>query len=60
MGGPPGQSLLMLALDETTFRPEQFGGITIRFNLDASGAVTGATLKQNNTETNYRRVQAQP
>jgi Ankyrin repeats (3 copies) len=60
MGGPPGQSLLMLALDETTFRPEQLGGITIRFNLDASGAVTGATLKQNNTETNYKRVEAKP
>jgi hypothetical protein len=57
-GGPPGQNLVLLPLDTSTFRPEQFAGITIRFNVDGNGNVTGATLKQGTNETIYKRAGA--
>ena len=59
-GGTGGSPLLLLALDETTFRPEQVWGMTMKFNMDSSGGVTGLTLKQGNNETLYKKVEAKP
>jgi hypothetical protein len=57
-GGPPGQMLRLVPLDTSTFRPEQFAGVTLRFNVDASGSVTGATLKEQAREVTYRKAGA--
>jgi hypothetical protein len=57
-GGPPGQSFALLPLDRFTFRPEQFGGVTIHFNVDANGIVTGAVLKEGNRETSFKKAGA--
>lgn len=55
--GPP---LLLLALDETSFRPEQRGDITLKFNLDSSGSLTGMTMKRGSNEISYKKVEAKP
>jgi hypothetical protein len=57
-GGPQGQTFALLPLDTVTFRPEQFGGVTIRFNVDENGKVTGAVLKEESRETIFKRVGA--
>lgn len=45
-----------MALDKTTFRPVEFGGLSFTFNTDA-GKVTGFTLKQGETPTVFKRVE---
>jgi ankyrin repeat protein/uncharacterized protein DUF3471 len=51
--GPDLQPLM--ALDNTTFRPVNFGGITLTFNVE-DGKVTSATLKQGPTATQMKRI----
>jgi hypothetical protein len=58
--GGGGPTRLLLALDETTFRPEQMGGITVKFSVDSTGSVTGMTMKQGNNETSYKKVETKP
>ncbi|HEY0431459.1 MAG TPA: ankyrin repeat domain-containing protein [Pyrinomonadaceae bacterium] len=45
----------LIAVDNTTFRPAAFDGITITFTVEA-GKVTGASLKQRDTTTQLKRV----
>jgi len=51
--GPQVQPLM--ALDNTTFRPVNFGGVTLTFNVEA-GKVTSATLKQGASATQMKRI----
>lgn len=46
----------LMALDNTTFRPIAFGGITLTFNVEA-GKVTGMAFKQGNNTTQMKRVE---
>jgi hypothetical protein len=50
------QPQAMMALDNTTFRPIAFGGITLTFNVEA-GKVTGLALKQGNNTTQMKRIE---
>ena len=45
----------LLALDNTTFRPVNFGGITLAFNVEA-GKVTSMTFKQGQTTNQMKRT----
>ncbi|HET6975654.1 MAG TPA: ankyrin repeat domain-containing protein [Pyrinomonadaceae bacterium] len=45
----------LIALDNTTFRPLAFGGITLTFNSEG-GKVTGMALKQGNSTTQMKRI----
>lgn len=46
----------LMALDNTTFRPIAFTGVTVTFNSEA-GKVTGATMKQGPNTTQLKRVE---
>jgi hypothetical protein len=46
----------LMPLDNTTFRPIAFGGITMTFNVEA-GKVTGIALKQGPTTTQMKRIE---
>lgn len=53
---PPGQSPLGLrATDKTTFKPTDFDGLVITFNVEG-GKTTGFTLKQGQTTTQFKKV----
>lgn len=45
----------LMALDNTTFRPVNFGGITLRFNVEA-GKATSMTFKDEKTENQMKRT----
>ena len=45
----------LMALDNTTFRPLAFGGITLIFNVEG-GKVTGIAFKQGDTTTQMKRI----
>ena len=45
----------LMPLDNTTFRPIAFGGLTVIFKVDA-GKVTGMALKQGNGTTQLKRI----
>ena len=45
----------LMALDNTTFRPIAFGGITLTFNVEG-GKVTSVAFKQGNTTTQMKRI----
>jgi len=49
------QPQALMALDNTTFRPIAFGGITLTFNVEA-GKVTGMAFKQGNNTTQMKRI----
>lgn len=51
-GGPP---LNLMALDQKTFRPVEFDGLTFTFTVEG-GKVTGLTLKQGERTTPLKRV----
>jgi hypothetical protein len=55
VAGPPAQQLTLGAFDKVTFRPLEFEGIKIIFNVE-SGTVTGFTLKQGSSEQVYKKV----
>ena len=46
----------LMALDNTTFRPLAFGGITLKFNVEA-GKVASMTLKQGPTTNVMKRLE---
>lgn len=46
----------LMALDNTTFRPIAFGGITLTFNVEA-GKVTGMAFKQGPNTTQMKRIE---
>jgi len=46
----------LMALDNTTFRPIAFGGITLTFNVEA-GKVTGMAFKQGANTTQMKRIE---
>lgn len=53
---PTGQNPIGLrAVDKTTFKPTDFDGITIAFNVEG-GKVTSFTFKQGQTTTQFKRV----
>ena len=45
----------LMALDNTTFRPLNFGGLTLTFNVEA-GKVVSMTLKQGPTTNVMKRT----
>ena len=51
----PGQTIPMMALDKASFRPVEFEGITITFNVEANN-VTGLAFKQGPNTTQMKRV----
>lgn len=51
------QVVPLMALDKTTFRPLAFGGITLTFNVDAAGKITGMAFKQGDNTTQLKRVE---
>lgn len=54
---PAGQGPFGLsAVDQTTFRPTGFDGLTITFNVEG-GRVTAFTLKRGETTTQFKRVE---
>ena len=50
-----GQSIPLMAVDQKTFRPAEFDGITFTFNVDG-GKVTGLNFKQGPNTTLLKRV----
>ena len=52
-GGPP---LPLMAVDQKTFRPAEFDGLTFTFNVE-NGKVTGLSLKQGANTTVLKRVE---
>jgi len=46
----------LIAVNNTTFRPAAFEGITITFNVEA-GKATGISLKQRDTTTQLKRIE---
>jgi hypothetical protein len=46
----------LIPVDQTTFRPAAFDGITITFQIEA-GKATGFALKQGPTTTQLKRVE---
>lgn len=50
-----GQNIPMMAIDKTTFRPVEFEGITIIFNVEGEN-VTGLAFKQGANTTQLKRV----
>jgi ankyrin repeat protein len=55
VGGFGPQLQPLMALDNTTFRPVNFSGITLTFNVEG-GKVTGATMKQGTSATQMKRT----
>lgn len=49
----------LMALDNTTFRPIAFGGITLTFTVEG-GKVTGMAFKQGATTTQMKRIEVTP
>lgn len=49
------QPQALMALDNTTFRPIAFGGITLTFNVEG-GKVTGMAFKQGTNTTQMKRI----
>ena len=58
--GGGGPTRFLVALDQSTFRPELMGGTTVKFSVDSTGSVTGMTMKQGNNETAYKKVETKP
>jgi hypothetical protein len=50
-----GQTIAMMAIDKTSFRPVEFDGITITFNVEGEN-VTGIAFKQGANTTQMKRV----
>ncbi|HYO98826.1 MAG TPA: ankyrin repeat domain-containing protein [Pyrinomonadaceae bacterium] len=53
--GPPGQQLTLGAFDKLNFRPQEFDGITITFNVE-NNAVTGFTMKRGTTTQVFKKI----
>ena len=56
-GSPTGQQpFVLMAIDNTAFRPVAFGGVTLTFSV-VEGKVTGLALKQGANTTQLKRVE---
>lgn len=55
VAGPPSQQLTLGAFDKTNFRPMEFEGVRITFNVE-NGTVTGFTLKQGSNTQIFKKV----
>lgn len=55
VAGPTGQLLTLGAFDKTNFRPLEFEGVKLSFNVE-NGVVTGFTLKQGGNTQVYKKV----
>ena len=55
VGGFTREPQPLLALDNTTFRPVNFGGITMTFNVEG-GKATSMTFKQGQTVNQMKRT----
>jgi hypothetical protein len=55
IAGPPAQQLTLGAFDKITFRPLEFEGVKLIFNVE-NGTVTGFTLKQGSNNVLYKKV----
>ncbi|HYH86061.1 MAG TPA: ankyrin repeat domain-containing protein, partial [Pyrinomonadaceae bacterium] len=53
--GGSGTTLILMPLDQKTFRPVEFGGTTLTFNVEG-GKVTGLNFKQGPNTTLLKRV----
>jgi hypothetical protein len=53
------REVALMPIDQTTFRPLAFDGITLTFNVE-SGKVVSMTFKQGQTTTQMKRVEVQP
>ncbi|HEY0099464.1 MAG TPA: ankyrin repeat domain-containing protein [Pyrinomonadaceae bacterium] len=53
--GPPGQQLTLGAFDKLNFRPLEFEGVTITFNVE-NGKVTGFTMKRGTNTQVFKKV----
>ncbi|HJR08285.1 MAG TPA: ankyrin repeat domain-containing protein [Pyrinomonadaceae bacterium] len=53
--GPPGQQLTLGAFDKFNFRPQEFDGITITFNVE-NNAVTGFTMKRGTNTQVFKKI----
>lgn len=53
--GPPGQQLTLGAFDKLNFRPLEFDGMTITFNVE-NNAVTGFTMKRGTTTQVFKKI----
>lgn len=53
--GPPGQQLTLGAFDKLNFRPMEFEGVTITFNVE-NGKVTGFTMKRGTNTQIFKKV----
>ena len=51
------ESIDLIAVDDLTFRPSRFTGITVTFNREAEETI-GFTLSEGTTKTEHRRVDA--
>ena len=49
------ESIDLIPVDDLTFRPSKFTGVTVKFNSEA-GKTIGFTLTEGTTETQHRRV----
>jgi len=59
VGGFTRQPQPLMAIDNTTFRPIAFGGITLTFTVEG-GKVTGMAFKQGPNTTQMKRVEVSP
>jgi ankyrin repeat protein len=57
-GGPPGQSMVLNAFDNSTFQPGDLYGVKVIFNLE-NDKVTGLTLDQRGNKQLFKRVEGQ-
>ncbi|HEV2800531.1 MAG TPA: ankyrin repeat domain-containing protein [Pyrinomonadaceae bacterium] len=53
--GPPGQQLTLDAFDKLNFRPREFDGVTVTFNVD-NGVVTGFTTKRGTNTQVFKKI----
>lgn len=53
--GPPGQQLTLGAVDKLNFRPLEFDGVAITFNVE-NGAVTGFTMKRGTSTQVFKKI----
>jgi ankyrin repeat protein len=53
--GPPGQQLTLGAFDKLNFRPMEFDGVTITFNVE-NGTVSGFTMKRGATTQVFKKI----
>ena len=59
VGGPPGQEFALVAVDERTFKPDEFDGVTVTFNREGEKVVSLTVKPMSGAEVVYKRVEGQ-